>query len=149
MGIVTKRPSREALYMKIALDTARRSTCPRAQVGCVLVHNGAVLAVAYNGAPSEASHCLDVGCEIDGGHCVRATHAEANAIAVCARQGIATEGSIAYVTHVPCASCAKLLYRAGIRHVWFLYEYGDLEVTRKVIPSLQLIQFQESLAAFD
>jgi len=148
MGM-SRRPTKEELYMKIALDTSKRSTCPRAQVGCVLVHEGAILAVAYNGAPSEAKHCHEVGCEIEGGHCIRSVHAEQNAIAVCARQGISTDGAVAYVTHVPCATCAKMLYRAGIHNVWFLNEYGNLEQIQKVIPALQLIQFHGSLKAFD
>jgi len=148
MGL-NRRPTRDELYMKIAVDTSKRSTCPRAQVGCVFVKEGAILAVAYNGAPSEANHCTEVGCEIEGGHCVRATHAEINAIAVCARQGISTDGAVAYVTHLPCTTCSKALYRAGVRHVFYLHEYGNGEVIREVMPYLQLVRFHGSLRAFE
>lgn len=44
-------------------------------------------------------------------------HAEANAIAVCAKLGIATNGCTMAVTHFPCSDCAGLMIAAGIKKV--------------------------------
>ncbi len=46
-----------------------------------------------------------------------ASHAEANLISFAAREGIRTKGCTIYVTHHPCASCARTLIQAGIKSV--------------------------------
>ncbi len=46
-----------------------------------------------------------------------ASHAEANLISFAAREGIRTKGCTVYVTHHPCASCARTLIQAGIKSV--------------------------------
>jgi dCMP deaminase len=46
-----------------------------------------------------------------------ASHAEANLIAFAAREGIRTAGCTVFVTHMPCAACARTLIQAGITRV--------------------------------
>jgi dCMP deaminase len=46
-----------------------------------------------------------------------ASHAEVNLIAFAAREGIRTKGCTVYVTHHPCASCARTLIQAGVERV--------------------------------
>lgn len=48
-----------------------------------------------------------------------ASHAEANLVAFAAREGISTKGCTVYVTHFPCASCARSLIQAGVASVVF------------------------------
>lgn len=145
---MSTRISREELYMKLALDFAERSTCLRGQVGCVLVRDKHVVGAGYNGAPPGMPHCLDVGC---GGEvppippppsqithfsyrkpegtfpngCTRAIHAEANALAFSARQGVRTDGASLYCTHAACRVCAQLLVSAGIVAVTYKTPYRD------------------------
>jgi len=57
--------------------------------------------------------------------CMNATHAEANALAFAARQGISVAGATLYVTLAPCIDCARLLIAAGIRAVDYDEEYRD------------------------
>jgi dCMP deaminase len=47
------RPSFDDIYMHMALMMAHRSTCSRAQVGCIIttIDNQRVLSVGYNGGP--------------------------------------------------------------------------------------------------
>lgn len=116
-------PKRD-VYLRIAEITSLRGTCPRAQVGAVLVMDGRLISTGYNGAPSHMAHCTDVGCQIENGHCIRAVHAEANAIAFAARKGIATEGATLFCTHEPCSTCAKLLINAGIVAVHYMTSYS-------------------------
>lgn len=57
--------------------------------------------------------------------CKNATHAEANALAAAARQGISTDGGSLFTTCSPCDTCSRLIIAAGIIHVYFLEEYRD------------------------
>jgi len=109
-----KRISRTELYFELAKTISKRGTCPRLQVGVVLVRDGRVIASGYNGAPSGQVHCTDNGCDIQEGHCQRAVHAEEAAICFSAKNGIRLQGAEAYVTHRPCDRCLRLMNQAGI-----------------------------------
>ena len=52
-------------------------------------------------------------------------HAETNAIAKLARSGESGLNGDLFVTHAPCLDCAKLIYQAGIKRVWFGTAYRD------------------------
>jgi len=52
-------------------------------------------------------------------------HAETNAIAKLARSTESGLDSDLFVTHAPCLDCAKLIYQAGIKQVWFRTAYRD------------------------
>lgn len=121
---MSSRISRPELFMEMAELMAKRSTCTRAQVGCVITKDDRIVCTGYNGAPSGMPHCTDVGCEGTEG-CERCLHAEAAAISFAASKGIALEDTVMYVTHAPCYSCAKLIINAGINMVWFLHPYRD------------------------
>lgn len=54
-------------------------------------------------------------------------HAEVNAIGKCSREGISTQGAVAYITHSPCYDCAKALSTAGIDKVFYAHEYDNVE----------------------
>jgi dCMP deaminase len=115
-----KRPSYEDTFFEIAKTLSRRATCPRRSVGCVIVDEyNSIITEGYNGSPSGMPHCKDVGCLIEGGHCVRAVHAEINAIAAAARRGASLKGARAYCTLLPCIQCAQALAVAGVIVVYF------------------------------
>ncbi len=121
------RISRDELFMDIAVAFSRRGTCPRASVGAVIVRDKRIIATGYNGAPAGMAHCNEVGCSIDEHRpgCQRAVHAEANAIAYAAREGISLAGSTIYTTHSPCVPCAQLIINAGIEMVVYNVAYRD------------------------
>jgi dCMP deaminase len=52
-------------------------------------------------------------------------HAESNAVAKLARSANSGSGADIFITHAPCLDCAKLIYQAGIRRVWFGTSYRD------------------------
>jgi len=110
-------------FMQMAFTIAELSTCPRANVGAVLVRDRRILSLGYNGAPVGTPHCHDVGCELVSDHCVRSVHAEQNAIVQAALHGISTEGSTLYCTHRPCLSCTKILINSRIKTIFFTHEY--------------------------
>lgn len=117
------RPSWDEYFLKLAMLASERATCPRMHCGCVLVKDRYVLSTGYNGSLPGADHCEDVGCLIVDNHCVRTNHAEMNAICQAARHGVSVAGSTAYVTNMPCTTCAKALASAGIRRVVVFSDY--------------------------
>lgn len=109
--------------MKIAELVAGQSYCKRAQVGAVIVKDGNVIAIGYNGTPSGWPNI----CEDDSGRTrEEVLHAESNAIAKCARSVSSSDGAHLYVTHSPCVDCAKLIIQAGIVKVFYKVTYRDL-----------------------
>lgn len=110
-------------FINIAQVVARRSTCPRAQVGAVIVKDHRIISTGYNGAPAREPHCEDIGCIIENDHCQRAIHAETNAVAAAARFGLAVDEATLYYwdsqcrTANSCVKCLQVMTAAGITRV--------------------------------
>jgi len=81
-----------------------------------------IASTGYNGASKGEDHCTDETCSSQQS-CPNSIHAEANAIAYAAKKGVALEGGIAYITHSPCHTCARLLVQAGIKEIYYETEY--------------------------
>lgn len=111
------RPSWDRQFMDIAVITARRATCDRSHVGCVVVVDNRIVSTGYNGAFHGADHCDDVGHLMVKKKCVRTVHAEMNAVADAARRGVSIDGATVYLTREPCTMCLKLLVAAGVDRV--------------------------------
>jgi dCMP deaminase len=94
-------------------------------VGAVIVRDKRILTTGYNGSPAGLAHCTEVGCLMVNGHCVRALHAEQNAIIQAALHGVNVSNSTVYVTHQPCLICAKEIINAGIERVVYAGHYPD------------------------
>ena len=120
-----ERMSWQEYYANQSLLLASRSTCTRLSVGALIVRDNRVIASGYNGSVSGETHCIDEGCLIQEGHCVRTIHAEVNAVLQCAKYGIATQGSEVYVTHFPCLNCTKTLIQAGIKRINYIEDYRN------------------------
>ncbi|MBU4492893.1 MAG: cytidine/deoxycytidylate deaminase family protein [Nanoarchaeota archaeon] len=121
-----KRPTWDKYFMEITEAVAKRSTCDRGRMGCVIARDKQILVTGYAGAPVGLPHCDEVGHQIktitneDGTvskHCVRTTHAEQNAICQAAKIGASINGSTLYCKMTPCSTCAKMIINAGIKRV--------------------------------
>jgi dCMP deaminase len=129
---MSERPSWHQYFLTITRQVAERSTCNRAKVGAVIVREKNILATGYNGAPAGLPHCTDVGCLIYTSrtpageleeNCFRCIHAEINAIAQAARNGVSIRDADIYITHTPCIHCLKVLINTGIRRIFYEHEY--------------------------
>jgi dCMP deaminase len=141
------RISRDEWGLELAKVTARRGTCCRRQVGCVLVDkDGHVLSTGYNGVAAGLPHCnseqpmlhLDRSIEITYPNACagakspsgtnldscQAIHAEQNALLQCKD---VREVHTCYVTCSPCVTCVKLLMNTGCRRIVFgeVYPHSD------------------------
>jgi dCMP deaminase len=142
---LAERPSWDDYFMRITFEVARRSTCPRAAVGAVIVRDKRILTTGYNGSPTGLPHCTEVGCLMVNGHCVRTLHAEQNAIIQGALHGVDVSRSTLYVTHQPCLMCAKMIINAGIERVVYAGDYPD-EIAQGFLETarVELIKYPRS-----
>jgi dCMP deaminase len=117
---MSDRPSFEEIYMRLAITLAERSTCKRLKVGTVITSTDyrKVLAVGYNGNASG----LHNGCDRDEvGNC-GCLHSEENAVINC--DSPRSTEKVVFVTHLPCAMCAKRLINLGnVRRVVYAHDY--------------------------
>lgn len=142
----------------LAVTTAKRGTCIRRQVGCVLLdEDGYVLATGYNGVASGQPHCNEqredikfkiVAPEEDAAKQIfpnacpaafaasgtqldgcHAIHAEQNALL---RMGDPRRVHSCYVTHSPCITCVKLLMNTSCQHIYFLEPYAHDKEAREL-----------------
>lgn len=125
------RTSTVDVGLLIARAWSLRSTCPRRQVGCILVDDtGHPLSSGYNGPASGQLHCTEHPCpgaglpSGTGLEKCEAIHAEANALLRCPD---VTRVHACFVTHSPCLDCVKLLLNTGCRHVFFEHAYSHDE----------------------
>ncbi len=131
------RPDSDEYFLKIAAVVAERATCLRHHVGAVAVRNKHILSTGYNGAPSGARDCLELGClrdelKIPSGtrhEICRGIHAEQNVIIQASLHGVSLEGSTIYATHTPCNLCAKMLVNAKIKRLVTFGSYNDNSFT--------------------
>ena len=114
------RPSWDEYFLEVAKTISRRSSCPRAAVGAVIVRDKRIISTGYNGAAAGEPHCTEVGCLMESGHCQRAIHAETNAIAEAARFGLSVDGATLYFWDSlgrlaeSCVKCTQIMKAAGI-----------------------------------
>lgn len=123
------RLSWDEYFITISLLAAKRSSCNRLNVGCVITFNNRILATGYNGFLAGAPHISRV---VDN-HEQFTVHAEQNAICDAASRGVSLLNSTAYVTHYPCLNCLKLLIASGIKTIKYMYNYKNNPLTSEMI----------------
>ena len=124
------KPSFDHIFMNLAIDLAKRSHCVKAQVGAVLTRDTRIISIGYNGPPAHTHNCDEEwpadGCPRDSkGSCSLALHAEENAILYAVKNGARLEGATLYTTLSPCLPCARLIFSAGIKQVYFDKSYAE------------------------
>ena len=117
------------------MDTAERfaqlSSAVRLKVGAVVVKDNRIISIGYNGMPAGSTNECEEVIEVheDGGLITKTKdeviHAEANAIAKLARDGESGLHTDLFCTHAPCIQCAKIIYGAGVKKVYYRNSYRD------------------------
>ena len=116
---VTRPPIYE-VYMRMAEELAKRSTCARLRVGTVLTDPllEHVVSIGYNGNARGFPNKCDSD---EAGRC-GCIHSEMNAL-VKAPGGL--RNKVAFITASPCVMCAKLMVQANVAFVFFRNAYRD------------------------
>ncbi len=108
------------VYMRMAEELAKRSTCARLRVGTVITDSSLenVVGIGYNGNAKGLPNCCDSSVPGVCG-CI---HSEVNAL-VKAPGGV--RDKVVFVTDSPCVMCAKLMVNSGASYVFFRRPYRD------------------------
>jgi len=117
------RPEWDDYFKEIVTITAKRSSCSRLNVGCLLVKNNRIISQGYNGHLPGLPH----ESIMENGHEIATVHAEQNALVDCAKRGASCDECTAYITHYPCLNCTKLLLAAGIKTIKYIDDYRNNE----------------------
>lgn len=130
------RPDWHEYFLDIAVAVGKRASCPRRQVGCVLVNKRhRVLATGYNGPASGLPNCIDTPCagasyaSGKGLDKCQALHSETNAIAYC---NDIYDISVCYVTTFPCIHCTKMLLGTSCELIVAGSEYSTMEESARL-----------------
>lgn len=115
-------------YLDIAHRVAELSHAQRLKVGAVIVKDD-VITYGYNGMPSGwDNNCEDeVRNSHDGSNELKTKpevlHAESNAISKIAKSTVSARDADMFITHSPCIDCAKLIFQAGVKRVFYSSDY--------------------------
>jgi len=117
-------------YMDVAERFAKLSSAKRLQVGAIVVKDDRIISIGYNGMPSGWTNECEDYIQLSDDTITTKTkpeviHAEANAIAKLAKGTESGNESIMFLTHAPCIDCAKQIYTAGIKKVFYRNSYRD------------------------
>lgn len=131
----------DARWMSLAGEIAGWSKDPATKVGCLVVGSGKrLLTAGYNGFPRGVSDDIAERYQRPAKY-MFTEHAERNAIYNAARNGADLYQSAMYVTHYPCADCARGIIQAGLSVVvapepaWDDPTWGDSwKVSRVMFP---------------
>lgn len=104
-------------FIRLAYYISAWSKDPSTKVGCIIVGpDHEIRSTGYNGLPRGVSD-LPERMERPQKY-LWTSHAEENAIAHAARIGVSLKECTVYVTHIPCARCARALIQAGITKIY-------------------------------
>ena len=126
------RIDNQELYKELIFLIAKKSACLRRQVGAIIMSDSKhILSYGYNGPPKGHPHCEQNSClrnNVESAKNIEncyASHAEMNAIAQAAYEGIKIKNSTLYCTHKPCTFCLKACINAGIKEIIYYEDYPD------------------------
>jgi len=103
---------------------AKRGTCMRACVGAVVAWDNRPISIGYNGSPAGAPHCAGNECPLSPHKtCLRAVHAEINALTFAHKLGAPMHECDLYTTHAPCGDCAAVINHHQVRRVFYRHPY--------------------------
>lgn len=130
-------------YLKTARLFASHSSAVRMKVGAVIVKDDRIISIGYNGMPTGWDNNCENKIYCDDGEYSEqlypkdsnkwrrynlktkpeVIHAESNAIAKLAKSVESGDGASMFITCAPCIDCAKMIYQAGIKEVFYGHKY--------------------------
>ncbi|MBZ4682788.1 MAG: dCMP deaminase [Fusobacteriaceae bacterium] len=148
----------DLMFMLQTEILAKQSHCQRLQVAAMIVKEGRILSIGYNGTPKGLDNCDDIFTNDDKlkedfskeHHIwsdIHELHAEQNAISWAARQGIAIKDATIYVKYSPCRHCTKMIIASGIKRVVFLNRYDRDQEGLKIMEraDIEIVELDNEL----
>lgn len=119
-------------YIRVAEEFANLSYAERLKVGAIVVKDDRIISIGYNGTPAGWDNVCEHDIVDHAGELIRKTkpevlHAEENAILKLAKSNEGGDGAVMFATHAPCINCARMIYGAGIKKVYYKNVYRSTE----------------------
>lgn len=131
------------IYKNLIKEYENLSSCGRLHVSALLVKDGRILSLGYNGVPSGKKHCNAIFKHIHNSYFIHdeevseavwlekhhafslknEIHAEMNTIAFALKNNINISECDLIISITPCIHCAKLIYSVGIKNVYYFENY--------------------------
>lgn len=161
------------LYNNILQEYESLSTCARLHVAALLVKQGVVLSVGYNGVAAGKTHCSDIFTKTKAGdYCINdlgmsrarkvteeewksqhhefsernEIHAEVNCLMSALKNNVDITDCALLVSYSPCINCAKMIVASGIKNVIFTKVYDRSDEGLKYLKenSINVIELGEA-----
>lgn len=145
------RISIDEMMMQICEVISQRSTCLKRKFGSVIVKDGRIISMGYNGVLSNFNHCnkpedcprwnIKSGTQYELGDC---QHAETNAILYAAKNGICINNADLYINGTCCKICARNIISSGIKRVIYReMDYDGIDLLLKAGVKCDKLELKE------
>lgn len=132
------------MFFKMCDVISSKSKDPSTKVGCIITSGAnSIISAGFNGFPIGVNDNIIVIPESPDDIIEKSkryerpqkylwtSHAEENAIAFAARNGVSTNGATLYVNKmIPCSRCARLIIQSGIKKVYVLEDAKEEAIGR-------------------
>jgi dCMP deaminase len=142
---MTREEQFHKVFMNIAIEISTLSRAERRKVGCIIVKEGNIIGLGFNGTPSGFDNCCEY---LDEDNTLvtkpEVLHAESNALMKACTSTQSTKDADLYVTCEPCIECSKLIIQAKIKRVFYHESYRKhegLELLRRT--DIEVIQIYD------
>ena len=123
-------------FMQMAEFVSNWSDCIREErkIGAVVASGKNLISIGFNSAPegiktcAERGECIRKQFQIESGTRQEICYtlcAEQNAIFDAVKSGRDLSNATIYITHTPCAICARWIIKSGIKRIVYHAEYTD------------------------
>lgn len=120
----------ENFFKKVLNDLSQESKCVSRKVSALIVKDQRIISTGYNGTLSGCKNCNEIFDESNFDSNVHhiwsiknEIHAEQNALAMAAKNGISVDGAICYSSLQPCNTCLLSLVQSGIIEIVYIEPY--------------------------
>ena len=114
--------------MREAYRVGANSCCKKKKVGCVIAIKNKIVSTGYNCIKDRNFNCQNGECSQNiENKCLMIIHAEQNVIFDAIKKKIDFTKASLYVTLSPCLPCARLIYGAGIKKIFFSEKYSSFK----------------------
>jgi dCMP deaminase len=135
---------KKEFFRDVLISLSKQSKCVSKKVGVLIVKDDRIISTGYNGTLAGVKNCDEV---FDANDFDREQHhhwsirneihAEQNAIAIAAKNGISLNNSICYSSLQPCNSCLMSLVQSGVKEIVYLQEYDKSDYSLELIQKLK------------
>jgi dCMP deaminase len=141
-------------FAEVLSTLEKNSTCIKHKVAALIVKDNRIISMGWNGVLSGEIHCCDKLKNVPKDELREfhrqwsldnELHAELNAIAFAAKQGISTEDADMYVSLPPCVRCAHLIIASGIKNVYYskLHKSSELGIEKLMIGNVNVTKIRK------